>query len=548
MKGFILVLLVILGYYSLNAQPTSPHYLWPMPETYKTLGEVTLNISSPCNFSYVLVSQNTIPQLQEILALYQSYMFPFCPQRSKEDILTEMSGLELPTGNNNVLYINISDTTNIVVSLTTDESYDLGVSAEIMALTSKTYIGFLRGLETFSQLISYANNGTVPYIPTTPILITDNARYPHRGLMIDTARHFISVQNLLTILDGMLFTKLNVFHWHITDSDSFPLQSLTNPNLTWFGAFSPQQVYSQSDINSIVEYALARGIMIIPEIDSPSHVTSWSYAPEVSHLVNCSQSVWYHGIPFGQINPTLNETYEIVKGIFDDLDTYFPWDILHMGCDEVFSWCWENSEILQWMSDHDMTDFNQLFNYYISQQRTVKNPNKTSLYWGNSDTNFLEFQSDDLIQYWGNGSDLQDYMETYPKNHMVLSNYDALYLDCGLGNYFGNEAFCNPFSTWLMIYQWEPMTLVTSNFYPNILGAEVCEWSEINDDGNILNKMFPRSAALAERLWSPYANQYNNTLSVFERLNAWRYRVQARGVPSMPISAGYCEQRPTMCF
>lgn len=89
-------------------------------------------------------------------------------------------------------------------------------------------------------------------------------------------------------MDAMLATKLNVLHWHITDSDSFPIYLPSHPNLTIYGAFSPEETYSQSDVEEIVDYAIARGIIIIPEIDSPAHVTSWALAPEAASLINCS--------------------------------------------------------------------------------------------------------------------------------------------------------------------------------------------------------------------------------------------------------------------
>lgn len=438
------------------------------------------------------------------------------------------------------------------MDLTTVETYQLEVSTEIMVLNAQTYVGFIRGLETFSQLISYTtdSNGdiTSAYIPYTPLVINDSPRYNHRGLMLDTARHFMPLNIIYTILDGLMFTKMSVFHWHITDSDSFPMQSISHPNLTLYGAFSPQQVYSEEDIQNVVQYAITRGIMIIPEIDSPSHLASWAGAPEANPLINCTTQMFYQGIPLGQINPTLNATYELVGDIYGDLNYYFPWNTIHFGCDEVFGWCWNNTEIWEWMAQHDLSDTSDLFNYYVQTQRTVRPPGTQGLYWSNNATLFLEFEEDDIVQYWGDGSELPQVLDNYPNNRFVLSNYDALYFDCGYGNYFGDNSWCDPYHTWLQIYQWEPTTLINSEYYDNIIGAEACQWQELNNNYTILDRVFPRIAALGERVWSPLNNPYNDTLSVFERLNAWRNRVAQRGVPSMPLSAGYCEKNPAMCF
>lgn len=438
------------------------------------------------------------------------------------------------------------------MSLTTDESYQLEVSNILLGLNANTYVGFVRGLETFSQMISYSwsstNTLTGAWIPSTPVVISDSPRYNHRGFMLDTARHYMPIDTIYSILDGLSFTKISIFHWHITDSDSFPIQSLSHPNLTLYGAFSPEQTYSEVDVQNIVQYAITRGIMIIPEIDSPSHLASWALAPEANHLINCTTQMFYTGIPLGQINPTLNATYELVGDIYGDLHQYFPWETIHFGCDEVFGWCWNNTEIWDWMAEHNLSDTSDLFNYYVQTARTVKPAGTQGLYWSNNATLFLEFEESDIIQYWGDASSLPETMETYPTNRFVLSNYDALYFDCGYGNYFGANSWCDPYHTWLQIYQWEPTTLVEEKYWGNIIGAEACQWQELNNNYTIMDRVFPRVAALAERTWSPLNNPYNDTLSVFERLQAWRNRVADRGIPSMPLSAGYCEKNPGMCF
>jgi hexosaminidase len=529
------------------------HPIWPAPSKYISGGNYNVTISDWCDFSFSLISNNNIPQISNITSIYLGYMFPNCTQDQRtRPVVMEMTEEMAPSANHNTLIVNISNTQNILMSLETDESYNLEVSLVSMILTANSYVGFVRGLETFSQMLfySWASNNTVSgvWIPSTPVVIIDSPRYNHRGLMLDTARHYMPIDTIYSILDGLSFTKISVFHWHITDSDSFPIQSLSHPNLTTYGAFSPSQTYSQLDVDNIVQYAILRGIMIIPEIDSPSHLASWSLAPEASHLINCTTQMFYTGIPLGQINPTLNETYELVGDIYGDLDSYFPWKTIHFGCDEVFGWCWNNTGILDWMHEHNMSDTSDLFNYYVQTQRTVKPNGTQGLYWSNAATLFLEFEESDIIQYWGDGSQMPQAMENYPDNRFILSNYDALYFDCGYGNYFGANSWCDPYHTWLQIYQWEPTTLVDEKYWGNIIGAEACQWQELNNNYTIMDRVFPRIAALAERTWSPLNNPYNDTLSVFERLQAWRVRVADRGIPSMPLSAGYCEKNPAMCF
>jgi hexosaminidase len=87
--------------------------------------------------------------------------------------------------------------------------------------------------------------------------------------MIDTSRHFLPVSAIKHAIDGMMYSKLNVLHWHITDEDAFPLYVPTLPELSESGSIGG--VYSEVDVKSIITYAKARGIRVIPEIDTPAH-------------------------------------------------------------------------------------------------------------------------------------------------------------------------------------------------------------------------------------------------------------------------------------
>ena len=98
--------------------------------------------------------------------------------------------------------------------------------------------------------------------------------YLWRGLMIDTARHFLSVDTIKRAIDGMLFTKLNVLHWHIVDEDSFPMYIPTSPEFSDSGSVGG--IFSPTDIKTVISYARLRGVRVVPEIDTPAHTESWS--------------------------------------------------------------------------------------------------------------------------------------------------------------------------------------------------------------------------------------------------------------------------------
>jgi hexosaminidase len=100
--------------------------------------------------------------------------------------------------------------------------------------------------------------------------IDDEPRFAHRGLLVDTSRHFVTIPVLEQIIDGMSYNKFNVFHWHIVDDHSFPYQSRKYPEMTR-GAFHQSMIYSQSDVAHIIEYSRLRGIRVMAEFDTPGH-------------------------------------------------------------------------------------------------------------------------------------------------------------------------------------------------------------------------------------------------------------------------------------
>ena len=91
--------------------------------------------------------------------------------------------------------------------------------------------------------------------------------------MIDSSRHFMPIELIKKTIDGMLYSKLNVLHWHITDQDSFPIYIPSRPELSQYGSING--VYSVIDVKSIIAYANIRGVRVVPEIDTPAHTESW---------------------------------------------------------------------------------------------------------------------------------------------------------------------------------------------------------------------------------------------------------------------------------
>jgi len=280
-----------------------------------------------------------------------------------------------------VLEINITGN-SVSLDDTTDESYTLIVTSTQAIIQASTVFGGLHGLETFSQILARYNSDLV--IPASKISITDTPRFPHRGLMIDTGRHFLPMSSLVATLDAMAYHKLNVLHWHMVDDESFPYNSTVLP-LLYKGAFSPKHTYNYTELRFLVQYALERGIRIIPEFDAPGHSTSWGIGyPNL--LTSCPDSKSWQTRP---MDPTADYTYNLLESLFTEVATIFPDKQLHIGGDEVSPDCWnDNAKVKAWMASHNMTTFEQLQSYFEQQVFSIlMNDKRDPIVWEEVFTN-----------------------------------------------------------------------------------------------------------------------------------------------------------------
>jgi beta-hexosaminidase Fdl len=134
-------------------------------------------------------------------------------------------------------------------------------SSVYVKIDANTFFGARNGLATLQQLIWFDDEEHVLKILNKAI-IHDAPKFHYRGLMLDTSRHYFSVEAIKRTLVGMAHSKLNRFHWHITDSQSFPFVSKFYPQLAMYGAYSANEVYTWDDIKELVEFARVRGIQV----------------------------------------------------------------------------------------------------------------------------------------------------------------------------------------------------------------------------------------------------------------------------------------------
>jgi hexosaminidase len=243
----------------------------------------------------------------------------------------------------------------------------------VATLTADTVWGALHGLETFAQLVEHSSEqrgggggGGGLVINWTPLKIQDSPRYPWRGLMIDSARHFLTVPLLERTVDTMAAMKLNVLHWHIVDAESFPYVSEKYPTLQSQASYHPSATYSHDTIRHLVAYARDRGVRVVPEFDTPGHTASVGQAyPDL--IADCYD--WLKSTNDGDLrwpmfnnvalDVTKSATKVFVQDIVEEMSSLFRDDFFHIGGDEVDQDCWGAvPSILSWMQQNQFAAYN----------------------------------------------------------------------------------------------------------------------------------------------------------------------------------------------
>ncbi|RQM18391.1 hypothetical protein B5M09_013546, partial [Aphanomyces astaci] len=222
--------------------------------------------------------------------------------------------------------------TSEVLDLNTDESYDLSVDGIKVTINAATLFGYRHALTTLSQLVEFDEfSNTVRLV--SKVTIKDSPAYKNRGITVDTARNFYSVEAVKRIIRTMALNKLNTFHWHISDSNAFPVESKTYPNLTAYGSYSASKVYTQDDIRGVVKYAKTYGVRVVPELDAPAHAGSgweWGPAAGLGELTLCyGANPWFESCvqpPYGQLNPLNDNVYKVLESVHNEWLSLFDSD------------------------------------------------------------------------------------------------------------------------------------------------------------------------------------------------------------------------------
>lgn len=370
-----------------------------------------------------------------------------------------------------------------VQGLEEDESYTLAVSTAQVKLSARTVVGALRGMETLLQLLDCKGGEC----RMDAVRIEDSPRFRWRGLMVDVSRHFEPVSVIERTLDGMAAVKLNVFHWHLSDDQGFRAESRRFPKLTGMG--SGGQFYTQEEMRHVVAYARARGIRVVPEFDMPGHTVSWLIGyPEAGSSATPTELPVVFGIHDESLDPTRESTYRFVDALIGEMGEIFPDAYFHIGGDENTGKAWrENPKITAFMQAKGMKDTDALQAYFNQRLLPIlKRHGKHMIGWDEVLTPGLP--KDVVVQSWRGGDSLaKGAREGYQG---ILSA--PYYLDAMKSS--EEHYLADPVPADASLSEQEKAL---------ILGGEVCMWAEHINSSTIDSRIWPRTAAIAERFWSP---------------------------------------------
>ena len=389
-----------------------------------------------------------------------------------------------------------------------DESYALTIEPAGIRLEAPTDLGVLRGFETLLQLLSADERGY--YFPCVDI--QDRPRFTWRGLLIDAGRHFQPVEVIKRNLDAMAAVKMNVLHLHLTEDQGFRVESKTFPKLHELG--SDGLFYTQDQIKDIIAYAADRGVRVMPEFDLPGHSTSWFVAyPEFASAPGSYAIERKFGVFGPAFDPSNEKVYAFLEAFLKEMAGLFPDPYLHIGGDEVEGHQWDaNPAIQAFKKKHGLADNAALQAHFNARLLKVltKLPKKM-VGW---DEIFQPGLPKDIVIHSWRGR--QALVEAAEKGYQgILSNGYYIDLCQTAGFHYRNDPLPED----------SPLDGTARAL---VLGGEATMWSEIVSPETIDSRIWPRTAAIAERLWSPAS--VRDVDDMYRRLALLSVRLEETGV------------------
>jgi len=408
----------------------------------------------------------------------------------------------------NALTIRCDGNDSQYLTLHADESYELNVTSRAIELHAVGPTGVLRGLATLLQLVEASDGGYA----FQAAKISDKPRFAWRGILIDVSRHFIPLPDLERQLDAMELLKLNVLHLHLTDNESFSIESLRYPQLQQKGA-ADGAYYTQAQILNFVQEARDRGIRVVPEFDVPAHTRSWFAGyPELQSRPQLQDDG--HGAKSGVLDPTNPRVYEFLNHFLAEMSGLFPDQYVHMGGDELAAPHWnKDSHIQQYMQTHAMPDAAALQAVFTQRmERVVRSKRRIMMGW--DETLSPKIPNNIVIEVWHK---TKVATEAIRLGHpVVVASFYYLDLLRSSEEYYSSDPFqaTDPDST--------------SAECSLVLGGEAAMWTELVTPEMLDAALWPRTAAIAERLWSP--REIRDVEDMYRRLDQIDSELEISGI------------------
>ncbi|WP_418377426.1 family 20 glycosylhydrolase [Alistipes finegoldii] len=424
------------------------------------------------------------------------------------------------------------------------EGYELNVDGEGIEVRASQFPGFLYALQSLGQLLPAAVYGTEPApdaaweVPC--VKIADAPRFAYRGMHLDVARHFFSVDEVKRYIDVMAIHKLNTLHWHLTDDQGWRIEIKRYPELTAVGSIRKATVvrkewgtydgtpyggfYTQDEIRDVVKYAADRGITVIPEIDLPGHMLAALTAYPELGCTGGPYEVWGRwGVADDVLCPGREKTFEFLEGVLTEVMELFPSEYIHIGGDECPKVRWEKCPRCQakirqlgLKDDGEHTAEHYLQSYVTDRiGKFLAQHGRRIIGWDE----ILEGRapSDAVVMSW-RGSEggiaaakLGHDVIMTPNSHFYFDYYQSLDTDAepfGIGGYIPME----------QVYSYDPaFPELTPEQQKHILGVQANLWTEyVLSDEHLEYMLLPRLAALSEVQWcQPETKDWNRFIGSF---------------------------------
>ncbi|KAF3484428.1 uncharacterized protein GIQ15_03752 [Arthroderma uncinatum] len=422
-----------------------------------------------------------------------------------------------------------------------NESYQIKITeAGEAQISTASPIGTIRALQTFQQLFYAHSSGSKAYTSLAPVSILDSPKWQHRGLNLDISRNVFRPEEVKRTIDAMASVKLNRLHIHAADSQSWPLEIPSIPDLASRAAYHPSQIWSPAELGSVQMYGLERGVSVFLEIDLPGHTAAIGHAlPEVVAAFHMDK--W--------------ETYAAEP----------PSEYFHTGGDEFNL----NTYLLEPnLGSNDRRVLTPLLAKMVMRVHdALRGAGLTPIVWEELVLDWdlgLPSQTPEpdggnrgvIVQAWRNSSAIKQVLQKGYRT--IFGSGDAWYLDCGVGTFLnprpGSKAiqdpyldWCAPTKNWRHMYIYNPLEDIPDELQPLLIGGETHMWTELVDPVNMDQMIWPRAAAAAEVLWAG-AKTAEHIQDASYRLAEWRERaVVDMRIGAAMVQMTYCLMRESGC-